>query len=218
MLTQAAPNPNPNPRPTPQPPPLSWPAHPGLPNHRHSRDTRKAASVSGQPRTREARIELSTKVLDRPERLRSTLAHEMCHAAAWLVDGDSRPPHGDAFRRWATKVQRHAKLEVTTCHRYEIAFKYTYVCTNATCGAVYGRHSQSVDVRPGRWVGTPEHAHANGPLIFLVSHDTIAVANVAVRPLPCAPGTARRQGWRRRAQGKRYGRIILRSVRPCTRP
>ena len=32
-----------------------------------------------------ARIELSTKVLDTAE-LEATLLHEMCHAAAWLLD------------------------------------------------------------------------------------------------------------------------------------
>ena len=37
--------------------------------------------------TRVATIELSTKVIDDEERLRSTLLHEMCHAAQWLVDG-----------------------------------------------------------------------------------------------------------------------------------
>jgi hypothetical protein len=46
--------------------------------------------VSGQigesnAHTRVATIELSTKVIDDEERLRSTLLHEMCHAAQWLV-------------------------------------------------------------------------------------------------------------------------------------
>ena len=35
--------------------------------------------------TRVATIALSTKVIDDEERLRSTLVHEMCHAAQWLV-------------------------------------------------------------------------------------------------------------------------------------
>ncbi len=33
-----------------------------------------------------ATIELSDKVIDSEERLRQTLAHEMCHAGAWLID------------------------------------------------------------------------------------------------------------------------------------
>ena len=46
--------------------------------------------VSGQigesnAHTRVATIELSTKVIDDEERLRSTLLHEMCHAAQWCT-------------------------------------------------------------------------------------------------------------------------------------
>jgi hypothetical protein len=55
---------------------------------------------SGAPE-RSATIELSTKIIDEENRLRSTLLHEMCHAAAWLVDGVSKPPHGSCFKKWA---------------------------------------------------------------------------------------------------------------------
>ena len=41
-----------------------------------------------------ARIELSVKVLDSECKLQRTLVHEMCHAAAWLVDHVAKPPHG----------------------------------------------------------------------------------------------------------------------------
>lgn len=34
---------------------------------------------------RASKIELSTKVLDSSDRLRDTLIHEMCHAAAWVI-------------------------------------------------------------------------------------------------------------------------------------
>lgn len=50
---------------------------------------------------RKAAIELSTKVLDSLPKLRQTLCHEMCHAAAWILDGVSKPPHGATFKRWA---------------------------------------------------------------------------------------------------------------------
>ena len=40
-------------------------------------------------------------MLDCPERLRSTLAHEMCHVAAWSLDKQYNPHHGPAFWRWA---------------------------------------------------------------------------------------------------------------------
>jgi hypothetical protein len=55
----------------------------------------------GQASSRVATIELATKVIDNEERLRSTLLHEMCHAAAWLVDGVHKPPHGKCFKKWA---------------------------------------------------------------------------------------------------------------------
>ena len=41
-----------------------------------------------------ARVELSVKVLDTHKRLQSTLAHELCHVAAWIFDHVAKPPHG----------------------------------------------------------------------------------------------------------------------------
>lgn len=48
-----------------------------------------------------ARIELSTKVVDSVDRLQRTLLHELCHAAAWLIDHVAKPPHGTHFKYWA---------------------------------------------------------------------------------------------------------------------
>ena len=56
--------------------------------------------------TRLASIELSTKMIDQEDRLRSTLMHEMCHAAAWLVDDVVKPPHGKCFKKWASLGMR----------------------------------------------------------------------------------------------------------------
>jgi hypothetical protein len=85
------------------------------------------ARLVKQNQTRTATIELATKVVDSTEvrkalaklwvvfltrnrkKLRCTLAHEMCHAAAWIVDGVSKPPHGDAFKTWARRFE--AKVE-----------------------------------------------------------------------------------------------------------
>lgn len=93
-----------------------------------------------------ATIELSTKILDSVERLRSTLLHELCHAAAWLVDGVHKPPHGIVFRKWANLSMRKIRdVEVTTKHDYVIQFKYAWKCTNTACGAIIKRHSRSVD-------------------------------------------------------------------------
>ncbi len=96
--------------------------------------------------TRVATIELATKVIDNEEQLRSTLLHEMCHAAAWLVDGVHKPPHGKVFKQWASKSMRKIKdVKVTTTHDYEIKYKYQWACTNAKCNVIIKRHSRSVD-------------------------------------------------------------------------
>jgi DNA-directed RNA polymerase subunit RPC12/RpoP len=42
-------------------------------------------------------------------------------------------------------------LVVTTCHNYEIAYKFTYLCT--VCGRKHGRHSKSVDLERHRCGG-----------------------------------------------------------------
>jgi len=58
---------------------------------------------------RTAHIELSCKVVDNEYRLRSTLLHEMCHAAAWLVDGIHNPPHGPSFKTWANRAMKKVR-------------------------------------------------------------------------------------------------------------
>ncbi|GFH12385.1 SprT-like domain-containing protein, partial [Haematococcus lacustris] len=47
------------------------------------------------------RLELSSKLLVSEARLRTTLAHEMCHVGAWELDKEWQAPHGPAFWRWA---------------------------------------------------------------------------------------------------------------------
>ena len=94
-----------------------------------------------------ARIELSTKVLDTAEKLEATLLHEMCHAAAWLLDQCAKPPHGSVFKKWATKVMRvYPVVSVDTCHSYQIHQPFKYRCTQTWCLQEYGRHSKSIDV------------------------------------------------------------------------
>ena len=93
-----------------------------------------------------ARIELSRHVVDDAAKLRHTLAHELCHAAAWVLDQDNKPPHGATFRKWAGRVMAACPgLDVSVCHSYDIAFAFRYACQNAECGVVYGRHSASID-------------------------------------------------------------------------
>ena len=115
------------------------------------------------------RIELSTKVLTSMERLRDTLAHELCHLLAWCMDDDFARPHGRAFKKWASRCERLLKgVHVGTTHSYEIEYRYVWTCSAASpattaiagvvgdektqtdggggCGREYGRHSKSIDV------------------------------------------------------------------------
>uniref|UniRef100_A0A1B6DXM7 SprT-like domain-containing protein n=1 Tax=Clastoptera arizonana TaxID=38151 RepID=A0A1B6DXM7_9HEMI len=98
---------------------------------------------------RSSRIVLSSKILDRADRLRDTLVHELCHAATWLVNGMS-DGHGPHWRAWATKANyRFPELPIIKrCHDYHIVTKYTYKCVD--CGYCIGRHSKSLDTNRKR--------------------------------------------------------------------
>ena len=96
-------------------------------------------------------ITLAVKVIDSYERLRKTLAHEMCHAAAWLIDGCNRPPHGRTFRHYAQLCERRLpSLTISTCHTYAIYYPWRYRCTAPHCGQEVGRHTDSLDVEASR--------------------------------------------------------------------
>ena len=100
----------------------------------------------GVPLRRRAVIELSTKVVDDQKKLRETLLHELVHAAAWIFEGVSRPPHGAVFKRWAKiAMAKIPDVIVTTYHTYEIRYKYNWACVNPNCSFTIGRHSKSVD-------------------------------------------------------------------------
>jgi predicted SprT family Zn-dependent metalloprotease len=53
-----------------------------------------------------SRIELAVKVVDNEKKLRETLLHELCHAAAWIVDHVKKPPHGSHFKYYADKAMK----------------------------------------------------------------------------------------------------------------
>ncbi|XP_069157177.1 uncharacterized protein [Procambarus clarkii] len=97
-----------------------------------------------KPSGRGARIELSMKVIDSNERLRDTLIHELCHAAAWIISG-YKDGHGPLWKAWASiATQRCPELPaINRCHSYEINCKYTYKCSS--CSYSIGRHSKSLD-------------------------------------------------------------------------
>lgn len=45
-------------------------------------------------------IELASKIVDCEERVRNTLAHEMCHLACWVIDRDVKEGHGAKWKNW----------------------------------------------------------------------------------------------------------------------
>ena len=91
-----------------------------------------------------ARIELSIKVVDTVAKLESTLVHEMCHVAAWLIDHVAKPPHGAVFKKYAMACKIRARMDVSTCHQYDIFKPYRWQCVS--CYQEYSRHSKSIDV------------------------------------------------------------------------
>jgi predicted SprT family Zn-dependent metalloprotease len=90
-----------------------------------------------------ANIELSEKVIDSIERLRSTLLHEMCHVAAWILSSERKPPHGPKFWYWAKVVEKSLSMPVSRCHSYNIHKPHRFECM--TCKHSYMRHSKSID-------------------------------------------------------------------------
>ncbi|XP_077112495.1 germ cell nuclear acidic protein-like [Ranitomeya variabilis] len=90
-------------------------------------------------------IELSVKVLDSAERLRSTLAHEMCHVACWLIDGEQGDNHGPLWQAYAKRVSYiHPELpQVEIYHNYTINYNFNYQCT--LCDNRFGRFRKLPD-------------------------------------------------------------------------
>ena len=99
---------------------------------------------------RTAIVELSTKVVDNEARLQTTLLHELCHVAAWMVDGNVKPPHGPCFKKWATIANNAIPtVPIQTKHNFEIQYKYSWECMNPSCSVTFiQRHSRrSVDIK-----------------------------------------------------------------------
>ena len=93
-----------------------------------------------------ATIELSEKIIDDQERLLNTVAHEFCHVANTLIDGDYS--HGSGFKKWGEKCEVAFKdrgIRVKTTHDYSSKFEYIWTCTNQECGKEVGYHSKEHD-------------------------------------------------------------------------
>ncbi|RSH85646.1 hypothetical protein EHS25_003786 [Saitozyma podzolica] len=94
-----------------------------------------------------AKITLSSKVCTGKEQILSTVAHEMCHLASWIISNERKNPHGKVFKSWGRKVMRaRSDIEVTTKHDYVIEYKFKWRCVSERCGKIYQRHSKSIDV------------------------------------------------------------------------
>ncbi|GAA5847871.1 hypothetical protein JCM9279_006676 [Rhodotorula babjevae] len=105
-----------------------------------------AGSPPIRTQTHHALVELSTHVTDTADKLKHTLAHELCHLAAWALSGEMKPPHGAAFKLWASRVMVvRPDIEVTTTHSYEIKYRFRWQCLSAVCGKIFGRHSNSIN-------------------------------------------------------------------------
>lgn len=111
--------------------------------------TRSRTLATGE---RSSAIELSIKVVVDEQRLASTLLHELCHVAAWLIDGERKPPHGPGFWKWARVCENSITgSQVTTCHSYDIHKPYKFKCTNDSCQIMYSRHSKKgIDINRHR--------------------------------------------------------------------
>ena len=100
----------------------------------------KISTVGGQTSVSEflvTKIELSSKVVDSDLRLCSTLCHEMCHAATWIINKGIRG-HGKTFNDWQNKAKAlYPQIETGSCHKYEIAYKFKYKCLR--CQTVAGK-------------------------------------------------------------------------------
>lgn len=107
-------------------------------------------------------IELAVKVLTSGDRLRDTLIHEMCHAAAWIISGYS-DGHGPLFKTWGQRaVNVFPDLPmITRCHNYSIESKFAYICRD--CGQHFKRHSKSLDTDKYRCASRACKSKPNSP-------------------------------------------------------
>ena len=131
--------------------------------------------------TRTARIELSSKVVDSPDRLRDTLVHEMAHAAAWVING-YRDGHGPLWQQWVKRAaKRFPELPpIDRAHNYAIHTKFSYKCIS--CGYTVGRHTKSLNTT------RKVCGHCNGSFELVInSKKKLPVSKALATKTPKAP-------------------------------
>lgn len=78
---------------------------------------------------RSSEIHISSKVCSSAERLRDTLAHEICHAACFIIN-QVNDGHGSIWRNWANLINiTYPRIpKITVSHSYFVEKKYIYKC------------------------------------------------------------------------------------------
>lgn len=98
----------------------------------HSRSTRTLAS--GPLETyRFCKIVLNTDFVQRIYRLESVLAHELCHACRWIIDGvrgdNEYGGHDERFFEWGRKITaKYPRIPFLRAHDFEVHFRYLIRC------------------------------------------------------------------------------------------
>jgi hypothetical protein len=70
--------------------------------------------------------------------LHETLLHELCHAAAWLLDGAHKPPHGNL-------VELLAFLYFSTYYYSSWRYESHYYYFSINSGAVFRKWADKVE-------------------------------------------------------------------------
>jgi predicted SprT family Zn-dependent metalloprotease len=71
------------------------------------------------------------QVIDNEVRLRSTLSHEMCHVAAWVISKEWKEHHGSVFWEWAHRFEALVPdIKITTCHNFDVHAPFRWQCSN----------------------------------------------------------------------------------------
>jgi hypothetical protein len=77
--------------------------------------------------------------------LYNTTAHEYCHLAVWAISQEKREAHGAQFKQWGARVSSkfpQYNINVTTCHSYEINYKFKFQCQTPRCNYAWQQHSK----------------------------------------------------------------------------
>jgi len=62
-----------------------------------------------------------------------------------MIDKDPTEQHGSLWTAWTRKVMKYRPdIHISARHEYEIAFKFNWKCTAASCSNTFGRHSKSI--------------------------------------------------------------------------